>query len=374
MDEGFRFYKYLLVMTLAMYCTQTLGSTIGIILNKNQRLAMFTSIGLLCSMSSFNNFLTPIAELDSVKQAISELSYQKFMFNSILITIYGFNRCEYPQKPYVLHQYSINDDNIFWSNLEKLVLNFMIFKVMEFIVLWIKANKFSINTFVRNATKEKINANIYFINNESFEIDLKPQTIDLISNKKTNKRSQEIMIAWIDLSFTVKKTFSGKETKILNDLSGRIKVGSLNALMGPSGAGKTTLLNCLMNNRYASGLSANTKIFKNYKITIKTCFITQNNSQHLLKGLTVGQTLLYASKLKNSSKLSETDHRINVIHLMRELMIEDIEDNKVEKCSGGQQKRIVIASELTDCVQPNLLCIDEPTSGLDSTSAKLVFI
>jgi ABC-2 type transport system ATP-binding protein len=53
-------------------------------------------------------------------------------------------------------------------------------------------------------------------------------------------------------------------------------------------------------------------------------------------------------------------------------MISDIIDNKIEKCSGGEQKRIVIASELTSFIKPNLLCIDEPTSGLDSNAAEVV--
>ena len=104
---------------------------------------------------------------------------------------------------------------------------------------------------------------------------------------------------------------------------------------------------------------------------LKTCFITQNIWQHLYKGLTVRQTLLYASQLKNSRQ-TKTEHTININFLMSELLIEDIKENRVENCSGGQQKRIVMASELTANVQPNLICVDEPTSGLDSTSAKLV--
>ncbi|CAG2112213.1 unnamed protein product [Medioppia subpectinata] len=42
------------------------------------------------------------------------------------------------------------------------------------------------------------------------------------------------------------------------------------------------------------------------------------------------------------------------------------------KCSSGQQKRIVMAMELTPDIKPNLICVDEPTSGVDSYSALLM--
>ena len=140
--------------------------------------------------------------------------------------------------------------------------------------------------------------------------------------------------------------------------------------MGPSGAGKTTLLKCL-NGRKLNKLSPGSKIFTARGI-IKTCFIKQDIYEHLLEGLTVRQTLLYASKLKNSRILKKLDHKQIVSDLMEELLISDTADNRVESCSGGEQKRVIVCAELTAHIKPEVLLIDEPTSGLDSNGAEVV--
>jgi ABC-2 type transport system ATP-binding protein len=78
--------------------------------------------------------------------------------------------------------------------------------------------------------------------------------------------------------------------------------------------------------------------------------------------------------LKNSGISCRVDHENNAKNLLSELMISDIENRKVENCSGGEQKRLSIALEMTSYIKPNLLCIDEPTTGLDSNAAEIVII
>ena len=105
---------------------------------------------------------------------------------------------------------------------------------------------------------------------------------------------------------------------------------------------------------------------------IRTCFIAQDQREHIINGLTVRKALIYASKLKNIGLT--VDHELNVNQLMEELDIKDIKNNSLENCSSGQQKRIVMAMELTAEVKPNLICVDEPTSSVDSNSALIVSI
>ncbi|OTF76311.1 hypothetical protein BLA29_013914, partial [Euroglyphus maynei] len=58
--------------------------------------------------------------------------------------------------------------------------------------------------------------------------------------------------------------------------------------------------------------------------------------------------------------------------MLEELEIIDTADTLVNKCSGGQRKRLALALELMSHRMPNFVCIDEPTSGLDSNSAEVI--
>jgi len=68
----------------------------------------------------------------------------------------------------------------------------------------------------------------------------------------------------------------------------------------------------------------------------------------------------------------EIDHEAIAVSLLSELDLASTEHTKVERCSGGERKRLALALELTSRQMPNLVCIDEPTSGLDSNSAEIV--
>lgn len=57
---------------------------------------------------------------------------------------------------------------------------------------------------------------------------------------------------WNNVCYDIK--IKGKPRRILDNVDGWIKPGTLTALMGVSGAGKTTLLNCLANRRVGVGV------------------------------------------------------------------------------------------------------------------------
>ena len=154
-------------------------------------------------------------------------------------------------------------------------------------------------------------------------------------------------------------------------MSGSADFGTLNAIIGPSGAGLTSLLKCL-NGLNNSKLEIGSKIRVSTSPKIRSTFIEHNEKDFLIMDLTVKQNMIYASKLKNSLFKESIDHEKNVSDIMSELLISDTMNTLVERCSGGEQKRLAIALELTAIKKPNLILCDEPTTGLDSNIAEVV--
>ena len=74
---------------------------------------------------------------------------------------------------------------------------------------------------------------------------------------------------------------------------------------------------------------------------MKFAFIVQDN--HILKRLTVRESLIFASKLKNRA---DTNHRVMASDVINKLKIQSCADNYPDLCSGGQLKRVLIGLEL----------------------------
>lgn len=169
--------------------------------------------------------------------------------------------------------------------------------------------------------------------------------------------------------------------------------GHLTGIIGPSGAGKTTLLECLAGRRSLGISHGSIRVFG--PCGVKLAYNAQEDQQ--LDMLTVRESLLFASKLKNYNlkdyktlisddlnsvvnnngatyqngavrlAMPRVSHESIVDNVLEQLRLTPCADVRVANCSGGQKKRLNIGVELIS--NPNILVLDEPTSGLDSSSS-----
>lgn len=172
----------------------------------------------------------------------------------------------------------------------------------------------------------------------------------------------------------VSASTGGQPKQILNSLDGCFKSGQLSAILGPSGAGKSTFLSTLFGSKQ-EGAYGQTKVTwftadgqlqsEKSKRAIRIASLPQHD--HLLNHLTVYETLMFASKIKNPHSRKNTGknfHRQNVKRVAKMLKISECLDTRCGKLSGGQYKRVSIGQELLS--EPDVIILDEPTSGLDA--------
>jgi len=167
----------------------------------------------------------------------------------------------------------------------------------------------------------------------------------------------------------ISKTFRtpGKSLQVLKDLSLRVELGDMIAIMGRSGAGKSTLLHILagfikpdagsyaLENIQVDGYDEEEWAQLRHK---KIGYVLQNN------GLLFDRNVLKNIMLPlNFTKLSQEQKTQRSRMLAAMLDIEDKLAMNPAKLSGGEQQRTAVARSLV--MDAPLLLADEPTGSLD---------
>ncbi|CCF57513.1 hypothetical protein KAFR_0C05220 [Kazachstania africana CBS 2517] len=161
--------------------------------------------------------------------------------------------------------------------------------------------------------------------------------------------------------------------RLLDNVDGWVKPGTLTALMGASGAGKTTLLDCLAE-RVTMGVITGDVLVdgrprdESFPRSIGYC---QQQDLHL-KTSTVRESLRFSAYLRQPAEVSVEEKDAYVEEVIKILEMEKYADAVVGVAGEGlnveQRKRLTIGVELA--AKPKLLVfLDEPTSGLDSQTA-----
>lgn len=161
------------------------------------------------------------------------------------------------------------------------------------------------------------------------------------------------------------------ETKALSNISLKIAQGEIVAIMGRNGAGKSTLIQLMNGLLYPSTGSVFvdgicTTEFNPSEL-IKKIGLMFQNPEHQLFSNTVEEELDFSLKtLKLSSELKKAYKQ----EIIEELELHPLLPKSPWNCSGGERKKISIASIL--CRKPDVLVFDEPTIGQDKNGYQIL--
>ena len=154
----------------------------------------------------------------------------------------------------------------------------------------------------------------------------------------------------------------------LTDVSFAQPGRTVTAVIGPSGAGKTTLFTAILG-ELGTLPDRGSIVFDGRPILGRTDEIRHlmgyvPQSEHLHAVLTVQEALAFADRLRHRSRFARAARDARIDDVCELLHLEDKKQERVQKLSGGEKKRLSIALELIK--RPRLLMLDEPTSGLDT--------
>lgn len=176
---------------------------------------------------------------------------------------------------------------------------------------------------------------------------------------------------WDNLCYDVKD--KGGSRRLLDDIEGWIKPGTLTALMGASGAGKTTLLNVLANRASIGVISGERFVDVKYQdegFARKVGYAQQHDMN--IPTTTVREAFIFSARLRQPKKYSDLEKLAYVDEMIAILDLTRFANAVIgipgEGLNIEQRKRVTIGVELA--ARPELLLfLDEPTSGLDSNTA-----
>ncbi|PKP01408.1 MAG: nickel ABC transporter ATP-binding protein [Bacteroidetes bacterium HGW-Bacteroidetes-6] len=163
----------------------------------------------------------------------------------------------------------------------------------------------------------------------------------------------------------------------LKGINLEIRKGEMLCIMGQNGSGKSTLLSIINGLIFPDegevlfdGEPITEKSLRDHNFNTifrqKTAFIFQNPDVQLFCN-TVFEELLFAPLQLN---ISQEEAEMRATEMMKSIGIEHLKDRSVISLSGGEKKKVAIASALT--INPELILVDEPLAGLDPKAQTFV--
>ena len=174
-------------------------------------------------------------------------------------------------------------------------------------------------------------------------------------------------MTWEKLNYHVPSTDGdGGQKRLLHDVYGFVKPGTLTALMGASGAGKTTCLDVLAQRKNIGIITGNILVDGRplpADFARGTAYAEQMDVHE--GTATVREAMRFSAYLRQPADVSKADKDAYVEEMIELLELQDLAEALVFSLNIEARKRLTIGVELAS--KPELLLfLDEPTSGLDA--------
>ena len=181
----------------------------------------------------------------------------------------------------------------------------------------------------------------------------------------------------VSLTNVIKNYGNGEViTKALQGIDLKINQGDFSVMMGPSGCGKSTMLNIIggLDKATNGEVKFNGKNFNS--LTNKELSIIRRNqigfvfqNYNLLPVLTAYENAEYVLMLQ---EMPISQRKEKVMHFLKEMGLDGLENRFPRELSGGQQQRVAIARAVVS--DPLLVLADEITANVDSETAQSLLL
>ncbi len=148
----------------------------------------------------------------------------------------------------------------------------------------------------------------------------------------------------------------------VDNISFKVKKGSIVGFLGKNGAGKSTTMNIITGYISASGGTARINgydILKN-PMEVKKCIGYLPEKPPIYSEMTVMEYLKFVCAIKDVKASSVKSHIDEIAELVK---LTDVISRRIGNLSKGYQQRVGMAQALVG--NPEVLILDEPTVGLD---------